>query len=439
MRKFSFWGGCLFLLLTYKVVIAAEQTLIPEPLTLQYALSQSTLSVSPEIMSYSAQRQIAVAEQELAVSDEGIYVYINGRLRYVEPASFLPSDETNDSKISLNISKRLYDFGQTSAKIDASKEKLASVEALYADFVSKRTVSILQAYLNVILADIIFDHADQAMAIAYIRYDKMKSRFELQQVSDIELLEVENSFRETRRDRAQAESDQRLTRQRLAQLISPGNLSEKLELPELENIHALSTKRELKEFETLLEIAKSNNPRLIALAHKLESSKLKRDGTQAERYPVISAHLQAADYARELGSSDKFRAGIEVTVPLYQAGQENAKIKRINGEIIELEAEKIRISQDVEQQVLTLWLKISNLKQQYSDPDLTLDYRDLYLERSRALYELEVTSDLGDAMVKLTNAQLFKAQTQFELAISWAKLDALLGNPLNYYEQQGSK
>ena len=81
-----------------------------------------------------------------------------------------------------------------------------------------------------------------------------------------------------------------------------------------------------------------------------------------------------------------------------------------------------------------MWLKISDLKRQFDDPDLTIDYRDLYLDRSRALYELEVTSDLGDAMVKLSDAQLFKAQTVFELAINWAKLDALVGNPMNYYK-----
>jgi outer membrane protein TolC len=306
---------------------------------------------------------------------------------------------------------------------------------LYTDYLSKRKVAILQAYLNVLLADIIFEHADQALAIAYIKFDKLRSRFELQQVSDIELLDADNNFRKSRRERSQAESDQRLSRHRLAQLISPGQLANKLEMPDLDSLSALSLSRELGELETLYAQAKKNNPSLLALNHKLESAKLKRDGFEAEKYPVISAHLQAADYAREVGSSDKFRASIEVSVPLYQAGQENANIKRTNGEITQLKAEQLRLNQDIEQQILELWLKISNLKQQSEDPDVTLNYRDLYLERSRALYELEVTSDLGDAMVQLTHAQLFKAQTQFELAIAWSKLDALLGNSMNYYEQ----
>ncbi len=422
----------LFVLLSFTMTAAAQQ--IPEPLTLKYALSKAARTESPEIMNYSAQLQVALAEQDLAISEQGIFAEINGRLRYVDPSSIVPASETNDSKLSLDIHKRLYDFGRTSANIEASKTRLAAVKSLYTDYVSKRKVSILQAYFNILLADIIYNHANEAMAVDYVRLDKVRSRFELQQISDIDLLKVENEYRKTRRNRTQALSDQRLTRHKLAQLISPGELSVKLNRPDWKQLRSFSVTRELKDIEQLYEIAYKQNPRLIASELNLESVRLKLNAFQAEKYPVISMHLQAADYARDLGSSDKYRAGIQVRVPLYQAGQENAKIKRTTGKLIQLEAEKIQIRQQLEQQILALWLKISDLKQQFSDPDFNIDYRDLYLERSRALYELEVTSDLGDAMVELTQAQLYKAQTFFDLAVSWAKLDSLLGEEMNYYD-----
>ncbi|RKZ95117.1 MAG: hypothetical protein DRQ43_05890 [Gammaproteobacteria bacterium] len=272
------------------------------------------------------------------------------------------------------------------------------------------------------------------MAVDYVTLDKERSRFELKQISDIEFLAIDNKYRKTRRERNQALSDQRITRQHLAQLISPGQLSMTLEMPDLKNLHHLSIARELPEVEQLYETAYKHNPRLISKGHKLDAVRFKLDAFQAEKYPVISAHLQAADYGRDLGSSDKYRAGIQFKVPIYQAGQENAKIKRAAGKVIQLEADRLMIKRELEQQILELWLKISNLKQQFSDPDFNMEYRDLYLERSRALYELEVTSDLGDAMVELTRAQLFKTQTVFELAVSWARLDSLLGNLTTYYE-----
>ena len=54
-----------------------------------------------------------------------------------------------------------------------------------------------------------------------------------------------------------------------------------------------------------------------------------------------------------------------------------------------------------------------------------------------SLYELEVTSDIGDAMVELTQAQLLEMKAVFDLAITWAMLDSLLGNTMHYYAEKG--
>jgi len=64
---------------------------MPEPLTLDYALSTAERTEAPEIMSYSAKLQMALAEQDLAVSEQGVYAAINGRLRYVDPSKIVPS------------------------------------------------------------------------------------------------------------------------------------------------------------------------------------------------------------------------------------------------------------------------------------------------------------------------------------------------------------
>lgn len=55
------------------------------------------------------------------------------------------------------------------------------------------------------------------------------------------------------------------------------------------------------------------------------------------------------------------------------------------------------------------------------------DYRDLYLDRSRALYELDIKTDLGDTMTQTSAARLRGAATRDALALAWAQVDALLG------------
>ncbi len=72
-------------------------------------------------------------------------------------------------------------------------------------------------------------------------------------------------------------------------------------------------------------------------------------------------------------------------------------------------------------------LSIDLLEAQRRENSVQIDYRDLYLDRSRTLYELEVKADLGDAMTNQTTARLAQMETDFQLLMSWAVLDALQG------------
>ena len=58
------------------------------------------------------------------------------------------------------------------------------------------------------------------------------------------------------------------------------------------------------------------------------------------------------------------------------------------------------------------------------------NYRDLYLDRSRALYELEVRTDLGDAMSQISDVRLRRARIMFDWAMNEAKLRAMTGSLL---------
>jgi hypothetical protein len=57
-------------------------------------------------------------------------------------------------------------------------------------------------------------------------------------------------------------------------------------------------------------------------------------------------------------------------------------------------------------------------------------YRSAYQDRSRSLYEMEVKADLGDAQAQVAEALWKSAKVEFENAILWSKLDALLGRPM---------
>lgn len=75
-------------------------------------------------------------------------------------------------------------------------------------------------------------------------------------------------------------------------------------------------------------------------------------------------------------------------------------------------------------------LSISLLKAQQRENSAERGYRDLSLDKSRTLYELEVKADLGDAMVDQTAAKLAQMETDYQLLMSRAVLAALRGEQL---------
>ena len=83
--------------------------------------------------------------------------------------------------------------------------------------------------------------------------------------------------------------------------------------------------------------------------------------------------------------------------------------------------------QYLRQAALEQLLLVDLLEVQQRENSVQIEYRDLRLDRSRTLYELEVKADLGDAMTKQTTARLAQMETDFQLLMSWAVLDALQG------------
>ena len=92
---------------------------------------------------------------------------------------------------------------------------------------------------------------------------------------------------------------------------------------------------------------------------------------------------------------------------------------------------------ELTQALLETWLDITHLQNAARDAARKyVEYRDLQLERSRGLYELELKSNLGTSMVGTAEANMRSRNIEYQLALSFARLEALVGMPLG---QTGNK
>jgi outer membrane protein TolC len=404
----------------------SPQTPWPQPLTLEFVLAQVD-ETHPDLELAQAAVAQAQALQLDAQSRYGLNASLVGQLRWVDPPDIAPDQSQGDHRVSLTMRQRLYDFGRTSAQAAAADAALAGSEARYRFALNQYRLAVMAAFFDVLLADLEYARDDEGMATAYVQFDRARQRNRLGQVSDIDLAELETAYQSSRASRYASDTRRRVSRAALASLMNrPAQLPSELATPALAGLG-----RDIPDVEPWFEAAETNNTLLTALREEVESARRSLAEAEASDNPVLNGEVEISRYAREAGGYDNWRAGVTLDVPLITGGTTKAQTARRRAELQTAQArlEKQRLA--VRQAVVEAWGELGDLKAKRDEMASLSAYRDLYLDRSRALYEQEVKTDLGDAMVRTSDARLKVAQTEFRIALTWARVQALLGQTVS--------
>jgi outer membrane protein TolC len=419
------WGRALIATALCLASGAMAEARLPQPLALTDALAFAD-DEHPAVAQGRADILRGEAERLAADSANDLAVGLRLNPRWVEPNDVVADQSHNDSQVILRLSKPLYDFGRSSQALAAADTALRSREEQYLNLMARQRLEIMRRYFEVLLADLAYTRDNEAMAVAFVTLDRARNRNELGQVSDIDLLALEDHFQETRLRRMASLQETRSARNRLAMALNrPDEVPANLTRPSLPG-----NDRPVPELEELYALAEAGNRRLASLRLEAEAGSKRLAARRAERRPTLSLEAEAAHYERVLGSRDPLAAGLVLDIPLYNGRRVDASLAREQANLYDTQARIRQHELDLRQAVLETWLEIQRLNTQREQARVKADYRDLYLDRSRALYELEVQTDLGDAMTEQSDAMLFTAHTEFELALAWERLALLTGQPV---------
>ena len=394
----------------------------PEPLSLEFILDRLDRS-HPDLQQVEAAVAEARASQQQAASGYGLRTSLLARLRWIEPSPIALDQSSQDHRVRLQVSKRLYDFGRTASLEAAADADVSSQQQRYRDAVNQYRLAVMAAFFDVLLADLEFIRDNEAMSIGYINFDRAQSQNELGQLSDIELLQFESTYQLTRARQYASSTRQRTARERLANLINrTGRLPEELERPRLADIG-----RDIPDVDDWFRRAEAANPELLALQAAVQGAQARLSAAQATRRPILSGEADVSAYSREQGNYAPWRVAISIDVPITTGGESDAEISQRRAELLDARARHERRRREIREAVLDSWSALHSLRARRQELAVLADYRDLYLDRSRALYELEVKTDLGDAMTETSDVRLQQAQVDFEIALAWGRVRALLG------------
>jgi outer membrane protein TolC len=366
-------------------------------------------------------------EQE---SRQGTRAYLDLIPEQVNPST--GGGGVNDSRARILLSRQLTDFGRTRALESAAHGELAGRELAFLDARQRRRIEIMARFFDVLLADARYAVDNEEMAQRYVAYDRVRERHALGQVSEVELLEHENRYQEVLIARTESQKRQSATRLQLALALNrPAEVPGELVRPALTGLE-----RDIPDYKALFEDARQANPVVAALRKDAEAARATLDAERGRSRPTLNAEIEAADYARNLQARSSFRVGLSLRIPLYQGGEVDAAVARAASEQAAREARLRKAEHDLQKTVLDAVQELETLKVKRQAAKQRVAFRDLYLDRARAIYEMEVQTSLGDAMTRLTEAQWLATKADFDFALAWARIEALTGKLIDASVQE---
>ena len=399
---------------------------LPNPLTLKMLL-ENYANQSPEI---SLQRaNINLANSVLGENQVGTSWQANimGRLGQRE----FTEETQPHNLLALHVGKVLYDFERASSQLQADELSVEQERIRLEVIENKQRLSVVKAYLNVLLADFQYRIDNEAMAIEYVGFDKIKDKHAIGQVSDVDLLAAEQLYQTALVNRMQAEQFQLKTRIELANVIGlPSERPDELRFPNLKSFKSRSVKDI--SLQALQKQVLESNLQLKALEQAQQAQFFALKSAQNISSPTVRADA----WVGQLSSYPELREGsweanLSVDIPLYDGGAASAAKTKAQAKMAKLKAEYQQLEQSLRTQVSDIYFQLKLLEAEKKQHQIFGDYADLYLDYSRALYENESSTDLGDAMVRLSEANYNMVAWEFKQALLWLELDYLLGNKIS--------
>ncbi|MCP4430032.1 MAG: TolC family protein [Gammaproteobacteria bacterium] len=413
----------------FPTIVIAEGNQLPEPLTLEAALATASNPDHYDISLINQKISEILALSGIEKSELGINVGIKGRIRKVGPSDSGDADDDNDSAASLLVSKPIYDFGVSDARLNtlALQHQVMLMEKQ--QVIERRRLSIMGKYFDVLNADNEFISENESLAIGFIRYDHARENLELGSSSEIDVTRLQADYERIRQRFYQAQNRQRLTRMSLAEAMGYAQqLPTLLEAPEVDIDKPLSDDIEYMINKAL---TSSNESKLLNGRSRLAESSVRQ--ADAINSPRLDFELEISTFERETSTRDDWRASIYFDVPLYSTVRSSG-IALAQTRYQKSLSEISRYKSQIRLRVLQFWQSVEQNRLIAQGAEVEQNYRDMYLDRSRAEYELEFRSDLGDAMVQFSHARTERLRALYAFELAYNQLQALVGEAITQVE-----
>lgn len=385
------------------------------PLTLEYALE---IAQKPDFA--AKKQQLKIRDEQLsyeALIPYDFKVNIDAQIASLEEYD----RRLNDNKFYLQFNKKLFSDNSNIAllgkqnNIDIEKIRLRQI-------LLEQKIAMLRAFFAVIITDLEYDYQTQKLALSAVKQTHTQEDMTIGYASEVEILKAKAKTSADFNQRLITENKQLSTRAKLADLLhlAYANRPDELAYPKLEKYFAY----DIKDLDYWQEIMGKTNPLLLILNQSIIHLKAQKVLYENNKQIDVDAYLRLGEQDYQRDKNGNYRFGIQVNIPLYDPSNQK-KISAIDLQITQQQLELADYEKQLNDDVLSLFLHLKQLKNNKKALQEKQQYLDFYLAKSSLEYEMRLTRNIGDAMVLWTFNELQMAKNDFAIALELEQLNLL--------------
>lgn len=343
--------------------------------------------------------------------------------------------QDNDILGALSVSQYLYDFGQTSGRVEQSRFGLSASEKAIDKTIADTVRDVKKSYFEVLKKQSLVQVNKESVRIQEEHLDQARAFFKEGVRPRIDVTKAEVGVANSRLNLIHAEYALRSSRLDLENLLGGPPVEGTYRLTDTA---ATSSREDIQPVEELAAEADSHRPEFAILKDQLHAAQAQLKSSQGGRWPSITAKATGGwENINTFGltSNDDFplrdvwQIGVNVTWPLFTGYRVQGKIAESQAEISKLESKQRQLELLVFNEVSTAYLGVKETEESIKTAELAQQQAKENMDLADGRYRNGVGNaiEYSDAELALTQAKSNLVQASYLYHQRMADLDYAVG------------
>ncbi len=329
-----------------------------------------------------------------------------------------------------SASWRIWDFGQTAARIRAAElSAVATGASVDTDTLDVR-VAVEVAYLEAVARQRLVRVAEATVQNEFLHVEQARKFVQAQVKDPIEVLQAQTRAATARSTLAQAQTQQAIA---LANLRAAIGWIDPARSPIVDETWPTPPANDPPELAALVDAARKKRPDLASFDAQIAAAEASYGAAAAGRRPVLSANagLQWNPSSTQTRPEPTWSATLNLTWALFDGGQASAekRIARANVSAALAQRDSLLVALTSELEAARVQIIANRANVIASTEAVDLARSQLKLAEARYTQGLGSQIELTDAQAAVTTAEGNLVQAEWQLADAWARLRRSSGQP----------